>query len=677
MTFWCRATKVLPSFRTWRPSLLRIQFEAISSWSTLRVTIIATVTIAIIGSLYIAHLILLPSVEDDSIRLGYFDKRWILALYGLGVVLVYFSAVLKQLLEVLSGRAPNSPKAILHKNAPGLLWWRIAAVTSFGFLLAFLDIGPVISEGLVKIWDDHELVHLGPLQKLAQGAVPYVGAKTQYGPGHQVVSYLMMQQTEFTLFGFRASFFALNIFAESILFSVLLYSLGWGLGLAGILVSRLFCPIFYLGFVGWFIEFRWMGPLLIGLLLPQVIWSDRSRVSNSAAVAGIGAIGGALAWFSQENFSSILVTGFLIFCASFARGQYSFWTAPSLFGAFALSLVLSFVILLSATVGPGNVGEAMHDAFRVGVLWARGLANTPWTPWPGPQSPWTAAFYLTPLVIIVLNALGLWAPIQREPRDERILGKFLGVAAAAASFVPITLLRSDDAHFLGPAIALPFLILLAVTSLPDRLTTSSRGRDVIRVSLLISLIGIYISPQDGTQSISRLLPDPRRAWDGAVALARIKARSNEPAERSFFESRLGFPLLETGNPSRMRAESGCPFNFPVSCGDLASVVDELRAAIGQRTVFLDVPLDDKMTVTSTVYFFANLNPATFTPEVVTTMWTKSDLEVLHAGLTRNPPECVISWGGKLTPMLLELLGSYTTVAVRNGVVYCGIKGSAS
>jgi len=62
---------------------------------------------------------------------------------------------------------------------------------------------------------------------------------------------------------------------------------------------------------------------------------------------------------------------------------------------------------------------------------------------------------------------------------------------------------------------------------------------------------------------------------------------------------------------------------------------------------LDIPLDG-----TKGRFFANLNPATSTPELNTTMWTKDDLKVLRAALTRRP-ECVISWRGKLAPMLQE------------------------
>ena len=206
---------------------------------------------------------------DDSVRWGYFDKRWILALYGLGVVLAYFPPAMKRLLDTFHERAAGVPWVLAPGGASKLFWWLVAAVTACGFLLAVLDIGPLVSEGLVKMWDPHELLHLGPLQKLADGAVPYVGAKTQYGPGHQLITFLMMRQTELTLLGFRVSFFALNIIATGILFAMVLYGFGWGIGLAGIVFSRLFCPLFYLGFAGWFIEFRWMGPLLVGLLLPR------------------------------------------------------------------------------------------------------------------------------------------------------------------------------------------------------------------------------------------------------------------------------------------------------------------------------------------------------------------------------------------------------------------------
>ena len=83
--------------------------------SSSRLTFIGTVAIAVIGSLYIGHLVLLPPAADDSVRWGYFDKRWILALYGLGVVLVYFPPAMKRLVDTF------------HERAAGVLgYWSLA-----------------------------------------------------------------------------------------------------------------------------------------------------------------------------------------------------------------------------------------------------------------------------------------------------------------------------------------------------------------------------------------------------------------------------------------------------------------------------------------------------------------------------------------------------------------------
>ena len=122
----------------------------------------------------------------------------------------------------------------------------------------------------------------------------------------------------------------------------------------------------------------------------------------------------------------------------------------------------------------------------------------------------------------------------------------------------------------------------------------------------------------------------------------------------------------------MRAETGCYFTFTVPCGEITDIVDEIRASVGSRTVYLDIPLDATMNVSSTIYFFADLNPSTSKPEVLAAIWIKNDLEVLRDELKRNPPACVIKWGGNMTPMLLDIFASYTTVPVRNGFVYCRI-----
>jgi hypothetical protein len=53
-------------------------------------------------------------------------------------------------------------------------------------------------------------------------------------------------------------------------------------------------------------------------------------------------------------------------------------------------------------------------------------------------------------------------------------------------------------------------------------------------------------------------------------------------------------------PIRLQAQSGCFFNVIfMPCGEVANVVDEVRAAIGRRTVFVDIQ-DHKIDVSSTI-----------------------------------------------------------------------------
>src|SRR5262249_41008992 len=110
--------------------------------------------------------------------------------------------------------------------------------------------------GLEKPLNLHEMMHLGPIQRIDNDATPYVEAQTQYGPGHQFVSYYLMRFTEFSMVGFRASHVILNMAAEGIRFSLFLVAFGWVAGTLAIVGSFVFSPIALLQFIGWGILFR-------------------------------------------------------------------------------------------------------------------------------------------------------------------------------------------------------------------------------------------------------------------------------------------------------------------------------------------------------------------------------------------------------------------------------------
>jgi hypothetical protein len=98
-------------------------------------------------------------------------------------------------------------------------------------MLSILFVGPQVSEARSARLESHEWANLGALQRIHLGATPYVGAKNQYGPGRQIVTYAIMQWTGFTMFGFRLSEILLNVVGYSILFATIFFSFGWPLGL--------------------------------------------------------------------------------------------------------------------------------------------------------------------------------------------------------------------------------------------------------------------------------------------------------------------------------------------------------------------------------------------------------------------------------------------------------------
>jgi hypothetical protein len=92
-----------------------------------------------------------------------------------------------------SGDIARIPARAAYLASRRLALRAILAVTlSTG--LAMLDVGAKVSAAMQRQLDKHETVHLGPIQRISQGATPYVDARTQYGPGHQIITYEMMRR---------------------------------------------------------------------------------------------------------------------------------------------------------------------------------------------------------------------------------------------------------------------------------------------------------------------------------------------------------------------------------------------------------------------------------------------------------------------------------------------------
>ena len=638
------------------PSVLRTAVVSIA---------IAAAGLVAVGALWLAS----AHTPGDTVFYPYFDKRWIIALYALGVVLVYVPPATKQWFDRIGGTAGTATQ-VTRGAALSVSTARLVCVVIVGFGFALVDIGPRIPETLERVWEAHELVHLGPFQRIADGGIPYVEAQTQYGPGHQLISYLMMRDTEFTLRGFRASFFALNLLAEGLWFSLMLGAFGWSAGLAAIVFSRLFCPFRLLTFVGWYIEFRWLGPFLIGVPLALILWTECRPATRFAFIAALGCFGGLLAWFSQENLMTIMGTVGLIVLAGFARGRVLPGSALAALGVFALCHILMFLTLLAAGVGLEHLQEALRLYSRTGSLWLKGLANTPWSPtaWRPDGNVFTPAFYATPYAILVCGALTIWAPRGRTAVAERNLAVLLATAAATASLVPLMLLRSDEPHFLGPATILPALLVFAIATLPKVWATRRGRRATLRCAAAAVLLLIFVAPLGLQNIISRLTSHFGLAWQGAQALADILEGAPQVEQASKMERRSGFRMVAGGGSTPMGRDQPCYYYFAATCGEVSELIDEIREKIGERTVFLHVGTG---AVSSPVYFFGDLNVQVSKPELISTVWVQKDLDELRAELRKSPPDCVINWGhGTETGLLLRLYGHYTSTAIRDGVIYC-------
>ena len=602
----------------------------------------ATAFLALAGISYIVTLLIFPPRVAEESNWPIVDKRWLIASYLLAVALIYAPAIFGRLFDLWHRR--DKPVAVPHYRSRPFLqrrgYWAAASVV--GFSLSAASLAPYVQETLLRsqIIAD-EAVHLGSLQSVHNGRTPFIRAQTQYGPGHQIVSYALMRQTEFSLWGFRLSHLILNFLAEGIRFSILLIAFGWAEGAAAVALSLLFSPPWLLTYVGFGVIARWLGPMIVGSLLPLVIWTPDARRWRYRATAILGGFGGLLAWFSQENFSTVLATAGLIVAAAFARRRLSLSDSVGVMATFTLTHVAVFILALTALVGASGLSEALFLAFHGASIWVQGVANTYWADY---GMGWTGAFYATPFIVVGVLALALYR--NRVGNDESQLALLIGAAAAAASLVPITLMRSDPPHFVGPSIALPGLIVLSIVMLPGLMFGKPKPRELMRVAVC-TLFFIAYGPSLLRQASAIIVP---------AALDRSNQR---PA--SGFDPRLGF---------QPNLDSHCCTANEFTFRELRDIVEEVRAATASRLTLVDAT---SIAEPSIVYFLADLRVGTSMPEPYITMWLFADEERARRELAREPVDCLVVTSGvpgRFTADALATFKSYNTHSVHGVDIIC-------
>ena len=438
-----------------------------------------------------------PTDDIPGWTYPYVNKRWLIALYGVGVVTFLFLPVAFRWFFPADdeGLTPEVVEPARH-------WLAKVAGLVVVIALAWLVAGPPWNvarhhRGI----DFHEQVHLGPLQAISKGYLPFVGpASTQYGPGSQVLTYLFMTKVSgFTVVGFREANLAIHLTT-----TIAVGLLAWWLidaasAMLILVIAVAYSPISFFGPLpdatfrgsyGWGNGFRYLGALLVVPALGLV--ASRARgVLPSWQVVLLGALWGAFAWVSQENLTSTLTSGGLVLLVlGFTRTTP--W--PALAGV-AAGLVAGFACIWLPILGyyasHGEAGSFVANYFRVARAVAMGFSNTRWSePTTGPDY---LIFRFTPVVFIGVGVMTLWhLPTLRlrGPLTAAQVKLFAFVAVLAACYLT-ALYRSDSPHLMNTLIALPFVLTLAFRDLPAWSARSWAGRLGLRVAVASAALYVY------------------------------------------------------------------------------------------------------------------------------------------------------------------------------------------
>jgi hypothetical protein len=101
-------------------------------------------------------------------------------------------------------------------------------------VVALRDVIPGDTGALARFYDYHSHVHLGVLEQIRLGAVPYLEAQTQYGLGNLLLLYFVTDVINFSNHGFYAGAMLVNVVCVVGFFVVVQQLLGLGWAIAGL-----------------------------------------------------------------------------------------------------------------------------------------------------------------------------------------------------------------------------------------------------------------------------------------------------------------------------------------------------------------------------------------------------------------------------------------------------------
>ena len=556
--------------------------------------------VGVIGLLAPAVLLARRTSYEDVTGWTYpfLNKRWIGPLYALALgTFIVLPLGIRRLLTappeaLFADPAPDPPRGWLRRVS-GLLIVLAAVV-----LLA----GPPWNVARHhRPIDFHEQVHLGPLQAIDKGYLPFVGpASTQYGPGSQLITYLYMSTTgRFDIVGYREANLLFHFLTMAAVGVMAWSSIGTGAALLVLAIGVSFSPLQFFvpqpdgtfsGGYGWSNGFRYLGALL-------VVPSLASRLLTPLQLGdwrclGLGLLAGCFAWISQENLSATAAAATMVVVSMILTDTIPFRRALTGGVTVIAGAAFFWLPVLGFYAWHGRMGEYLRNFTLVPRAVAAGFSNSWWTE--ATNTLVYRAFCWTTAVIVVLALLTLWQwPSVRlryrlsEPR-VRLLA-FLSVLAAGYA---TSLYRSDSSHLINTLIALPFVIVLSWRDLPALAARTFVSRGVLRVALIAATLLIYpIAP-----FLRNLYPSLLRP-----ATTRFLALPPQPA-----------PVVEAGVSFR-RATRYLRDEPAVAAGMIPMrpflrELSKLHELVGDRRTYI---AGLGSVYTGLVYFLADLTPAPY------------------------------------------------------------------
>lgn len=620
-----------------------------------------------------AWLALTPSgiARDDVIvQWGLLDKRPLVFGYLAVVGLVVFHHAMMRLFIAPRWPAPAAAAPSRRSWIGRAIGALVVACLAHGLFgaTALRDLVPA-DGSLGRFYEYHSLVHLGALEQIRQGAMPYLEAPTQYGLGNQLLVYALTGAFGFSNHGFYAGVLLVDVACIVVFFVVVQQVLGFGWAIAALVGWVLWpSPAGVLPVAGWAILTRWIAVPVLALLLARFLLAAPPRPGAWLAPLAIGAIWGAGGFASQENLSGGLLV-FLLSLALYGPVCGAPLAALARFaGLFAAGGAGAFLLLMAGTIGVQHSLQVLRQASAQSSMVMAGVSNSVWSDNAGLTlglqvvHGWLSAAFdghgeLRPLLqtygfaLLLMLSIGLLARALGRGGAGPFVWKFAGVAMGAYVLHLFTLLRSDLSHLAGPSFLLPlFLLMLPVFAW--RCLRPGVGRGLLLLVSVALIADAAIASRSEVARRASALADVGTDTTAALDVYRaLRAGRDRPLD----------PLSRYSPLPQHQAAFGDRPAF----AELQELAGLLHARLRGRRVELVLPTpDDPMNDPELLYYFGGLRSVTGITSPRGSIWLRSDEDAWIDALLKARDACVFFDARRLDGRLYR---AWNDVA-RNGPV---------